>query len=78
MSTDAQAQANNNAHPLSWLTRVAYGLGDTSCNVVWGAMGILTYFYTDYAGVSPAVVGSVMLLSYCSSHISIRFMLNYV
>ena len=65
MSTDAQAQANNNAQPLSWLTRVAYGLGDTSCNVVWGAMGILTYFYTDYAGVSPAVVGSVMLLSRC-------------
>lgn len=33
---------------LSWTTRVAYGLGDTAQNVVWGAMSILTFFYTDY------------------------------
>ena len=64
MATTAQPAAQN-AQPLSWFTRVAYGLGDTSCNVVWGAMGILTFFYTDYAGVSPAIVGSVMLLSRC-------------
>ena len=31
---------------LSWTTRVAYGLGDTAQNVVWGAMSILTFFYT--------------------------------
>lgn len=48
---------------LSFMTRVAYGLGDTAQNVVWGAMGILTYFYTDYVGIDPAVVGLVMLLS---------------
>ncbi|MBQ6297080.1 MAG: MFS transporter [Selenomonadaceae bacterium] len=64
MATTAQPAAQT-AQPLSWFTRVAYGLGDTSCNVVWGAMGILTFFYTDYAGVSPAIVGSVMLLSRC-------------
>mgnify|MGYP000196475742 CR=1 FL=1 len=28
---------------LSWTTRVAYGLGDTAQNVVWGAMSILTF-----------------------------------
>ena len=50
---------------LSWKTRIAYGLGDTAQNVVWGAMGILTFFYTDYAGIDPAIVGLVMLLSRC-------------
>ena len=48
---------------LSWLTRISYGLGDTAQNVVWGAMSILTFFYTDYAGIDPAAVGLVMLLS---------------
>ena len=28
-------------------------------------MGILTFFYTDYAGIDPAMVGMVMLLSRC-------------
>ncbi len=55
---------------VSWFTRISYGLGDTSCNIVWGAMSILTFFYTDYAGVSPATVGLVMLLSRCFDGIS--------
>ena len=50
---------------LPWMTRIAYGLGDTAQNVVWGAMGILTFFYTEYAGIDPAVVGLVMLVSRC-------------
>lgn len=49
---------------IPWLVRIAYGLGDTAQNIVWGAMGsVLIFFYTDYAGVNPVVVGSVMLLS---------------
>lgn len=48
---------------IPWLTRVAYGGGDTACNIVWGAMSILTFFYTDYAGISPITVGLVMLIS---------------
>lgn len=55
---------------LSWSTRIAYGLGDTAQNVVWGAMSILTFFYTDYAGIDPAVVGLVMLLSRCFDGVS--------
>lgn len=55
---------------LPWLTRIAYGLGDTAQNVVWGAMGILTFFYTDYAGIDPAMVGLVMLISRCFDGIS--------
>lgn len=53
--------ASNNKIP--WKVRIAYGLGDTAQNIVWGAMSILTFFYTDYAGIEPAVVGLVMLLS---------------
>ena len=55
---------------LPWMTRIAYGLGDTAQNVVWGAMGILTFFYTDYAGIDPAMVGMVMLLSRCFDGVS--------
>lgn len=64
--TDAKAPAER----LSWLTRISYGLGDTAQNVVWGAMSILTFFYTDYAGVDPAIVGMVMLLSRCFDGVS--------
>lgn len=60
--TNAQAAAAASGK-LSWFTRIAYGLGDTAQNVVWGAMSILTFFYTDYAGIDPATVGLVMLLS---------------
>lgn len=56
--------------PLSWFTRVAYGLGDTAQNVVYGAMTILTFFYTDYVGISPAMVGLVMLISRCFDGVS--------
>lgn len=55
---------------LPWMTRIAYGLGDTAQNVVWGAMGILTFFYTDYAGIDPAMVGMVMLISRCFDGVS--------
>jgi GPH family glycoside/pentoside/hexuronide:cation symporter len=47
---------------LSWNTLVAYSFGDVSCNVVVGAINtILTLFYTDYVGISPVIVGMVML-----------------
>lgn len=49
---------------LSWATRIAYGGGDTACNVVFGMIGtVLTLFYTDYVGISIATVGLVMLIS---------------
>ncbi|MGI6007865.1 MAG: MFS transporter [Ruminococcus sp.] len=44
--------------------RFAYGCGDTACNVVFGMIStLLTLFYTDYAGISVAAVGLVMLIS---------------
>lgn len=62
--------ANNTDQHLPWSTRLSYALGDTAQNVVWGAMSILTFFYTDYAGVTPTVVGLVMLLSRCFDGVS--------
>lgn len=43
---------NASTGKLSWFTRISYGLGDTAQNVVWGAMSILTFFYTSTA-LSP-------------------------
>ena len=37
----------NNTASLGWGTRIAYGLGDTACNVVFGMItALLTLFYT--------------------------------
>lgn len=55
---------------ISWVSRIAYAMGDVSINVVWGAMSILTFFYTDYAGINPVMVGLVMLLSRCFDGVS--------
>lgn len=43
---------------------LSYGCGDTACNIVFGMIStLLTLFYTDYAGISVAAVGTVMLIS---------------
>ncbi|MGN1030531.1 MAG: MFS transporter [Butyricicoccaceae bacterium] len=45
-------------------TRIAYGFGDTACNIVYGMISaLLVLFYTDYAGIPVATVGLVMLIS---------------
>lgn len=49
---------------LSWWNCLAYGCGDTACNIVCGMINaLLTLFYTDYAGIPIATVGIVMLVS---------------
>ena len=63
MQTESTMQQTNSA-PIGWGTRISYGLGDTACNIVMGiTTAVLTLFYTDYAGVSVATVGLVMLIS---------------
>lgn len=59
------APTTKSDEPLSWWTRIAYGCGDTACNIVMAGMvnSLLTLFYTDYAGVSIATVGLVFLIS---------------
>ena len=52
------------ASSLGWGTRIAYGVGDTACNVVFGMItALLTLFYTDYCGIPVVTVGLVMLIS---------------
>ncbi|MGB7473262.1 MFS transporter [Trichococcus sp.] len=44
--------------------RIAYGLGDFGCNIIYTAMTTyLLFYYTDYAGVNAAAVGMIMLFS---------------
>lgn len=64
MSSSVSSTVPNQGQ-LSWFTRISYALGDTAQNVVWGGMAILTFFYTDYAGIDAAIVGLVMLISRC-------------
>ncbi|HBN55185.1 MAG TPA: MFS transporter [Lachnospiraceae bacterium] len=49
---------------LTLFTKVAYGCGDTACNIVFGMIStLLTLFYTDYVGIPAITVGMVMLIS---------------
>ena len=44
--------------------KISYGLGDTACNIVYAlTASILTFFYTDYIGVSVGMVGLIILIS---------------
>lgn len=65
MSSAAISNIEAGSQRLSWYTRLAYGCGDTACNIVMAGMvnSLLTLFYTDYANVPIATVGIVMLIS---------------
>lgn len=44
--------------------RFSYGCGDFGCNIIYTAMSaFLVFYYTDYAGVNAAAVGTIMLVS---------------
>lgn len=44
--------------------RFSYGCGDFGCNIIYTAMSMfLLFYYTDYAGVNTAVVGTIMFIS---------------
>lgn len=50
--------------PITLKTYISYGLGDTGDNICFSAIGsLLTLFYTDYIGISPATVALIMLIS---------------
>ena len=43
---------------IPWISRIGYGLADSSCNIVYGMINtLLTLFYTDYVCISFATVG---------------------
>ena len=44
--------------------RFSYGCGDFGCNIIYTAMSaFLMLYYTDYAGVNPLAVGTIMMVS---------------
>lgn len=52
-----------NSSKLSVKEKIGYGMGDAGCNIIFGAiMLFVNYFYTDIFGLTPALVG-VLLLS---------------
>lgn len=64
MEKQTKEVVDDQMRPLSWKTRISYGIGDTACNIVYGMVGsLLTIFYTDYVGISAAAVGMIMLIS---------------
>lgn len=53
-----------NSGQLSIFERFSYGCGDFGCNIIYTAMSVfLLKYYVDYAGVSAAAVGTIMLIS---------------
>lgn len=48
----------------SLMEKIAYGMGDVACNVVFAiTSSLLVYFYTNVVGVSAALVGTILLAS---------------
>ena len=46
------------------IERFSYGCGDFGCNIIYTAMSMfLLFYYSDYAGVNIAAVGTIMLIS---------------
>lgn len=65
MEFEANIKKNNiQSSRISIGERFAYGCGDLGCNIIYSAMSaFLLFYYTDYAGVSAAAVGSIMFIS---------------
>lgn len=57
-------QGNIGEVKISMWEKLCYGFGDTACNIVVALTAtMLTFFYTDYIGVSAGTVGMIMLIS---------------
>ncbi len=52
------------AQKISLREKIAYGLGDTSMNILMGfTMMFLTIFYTDVFKLNPAAMGTLFLVA---------------
>ncbi len=55
---------NSRAGKLSFVEKIGYGVGDTASNLFFQTfMLFLLYFYTDVYGLSPAIVGTMFLIT---------------
>lgn len=63
-SSTQNASTGRVVYRTSLIEKVAYGMGDVACNVVFAiTSSLLVYFYTNVAGVSAALVGTILLAS---------------
>ena len=61
---EGSAAPARTVYKTSTIEKVAYGMGDVACNVVFAiTSSLLVYFYTNVAGVSAALVGTILLAS---------------
>lgn len=64
MDDNTKNSRSNGDYIVSFREKICYGLGDSACNVVYGLCStLLTFFYTDYVGVSASVVGIIFLIT---------------
>lgn len=64
MASATKTAAPKSGFKTSIAEKIAYGMGDVACNVVFAlTSGLVTYFYTNVIGISAALVGTILLLS---------------
>ena len=64
MENTSEIRQRKEDQVVSLREKICYGLGDSACNVVYGLCStLLTFFYTDYVGVSAALVGIIFLIT---------------
>lgn len=62
--TKKQLSMNDTSFKTSLMEKIAYGMGDTACNVVFAiTSSLIVYFYTNVIGMSAALVGTILLAS---------------
>lgn len=72
MQVQANTDSNTAVQPeymdtyvrVSWKERFGYAIGDFSTNLIWVAITTyLTFFYTDIAGISAGIIGTMLLVT---------------
>lgn len=64
MASTTQTATAKKGFKTSIAEKVAYGMGDVACNVVFAlTSGLVVYFYTNVIGISAGLVGTILLIS---------------
>lgn len=59
-----EEKMDNLREKISFKEKASYGLGDVACGLVYVlSCTFLTFFYTDGAGLNPAIIGSILMFS---------------
>ncbi|MDJ0979095.1 MAG: glycoside-pentoside-hexuronide (GPH):cation symporter [Erythrobacter sp.] len=61
---DAKTTSRAEEDIVAWPARLAFGVGDSSLNLVWNGTALLLMFvYTDILGIAPATAGLIYLIA---------------